>query len=135
VTYDPEVRKRWLDALRSGKYQQAKTVLRTENDRYCCLGVLCEIVDPEGWTPGRVFNADAGVGEPNIPCLAYGGTEVFGVACNYTQMPPEKVLARAGVTYRFAEILAEHNDDGESFADIARRIEALAPGQEPERED
>lgn len=42
----PELKKRWVKALRSGKYKQGKNYLRRqtpEGDRYCCLGVLCEI--------------------------------------------------------------------------------------------
>lgn len=37
---------KWIDALRSGKYEQAVGML--QNDRgYCCLGVACEIFIPE----------------------------------------------------------------------------------------
>jgi hypothetical protein len=40
---DPEVKAAWLQALRSGEYEQGTEMLRTRNDRYCCLGVLCEL--------------------------------------------------------------------------------------------
>jgi len=33
---------KWVKALRSGKYKQGKEYLKRE-DRYCCLGVLCEL--------------------------------------------------------------------------------------------
>lgn len=36
------VKKMWIKALRSGKYKQAKGCLR-DDDRFCCLGVLCDI--------------------------------------------------------------------------------------------
>ena len=42
-----EIKKLWLEALRSGEYKQVKgTLRRMENDEpsHCCLGVLCEIV-------------------------------------------------------------------------------------------
>ena len=39
---DPVLKKKWVAALRSGKYKQGKEVLR-DGDRYCCLGVLCEV--------------------------------------------------------------------------------------------
>ncbi len=32
----------WLDALRSGKYQQGANFLRNAIGQYCCLGVYCE---------------------------------------------------------------------------------------------
>lgn len=37
-----EARRLWVEALRSGEYEQGRTWLR-ENDRYCCLGVACEL--------------------------------------------------------------------------------------------
>lgn len=43
---NPEVKKKWLDALRSGKYKQGKDQLKQEQDgdcAYCCLGVLCDL--------------------------------------------------------------------------------------------
>jgi len=36
-------RKRWVKALRSGKYSQSTAYLKT-SDGLCCLGVLCEVV-------------------------------------------------------------------------------------------
>jgi hypothetical protein len=42
-----EIAKKWVRALRSGKYKQAKSVLKTKTKkglvRHCCLGVLCEL--------------------------------------------------------------------------------------------
>lgn len=46
-----EAKAKWLEALRSGKYQQGTGCLRDENNCYCCLGVLADIVDPAGWSP------------------------------------------------------------------------------------
>lgn len=43
-----ELKDKWLQALRSGEYLQGEHRLATvEGDevRYCCLGVLCEVVD------------------------------------------------------------------------------------------
>lgn len=36
-----EVKKAWLEALRSGNYKQGQSWLK-DGDKYCCLGVLCE---------------------------------------------------------------------------------------------
>lgn len=37
---DPEVKRKWVTALRSGKYKQGRDFLHTRwNDTYCCLGV------------------------------------------------------------------------------------------------
>jgi len=37
-----EIKARWVDALRSGVYNQTRGVLQNEKG-YCCLGVLCDI--------------------------------------------------------------------------------------------
>lgn len=38
-------RKAWLEALRSGKFRQARGQLKSRNGSYCCLGVLCEVAE------------------------------------------------------------------------------------------
>lgn len=46
---DPELKAKWVDALRSGEYPQAQQVLvaidkdSNEPTGYCCLGVLCKV--------------------------------------------------------------------------------------------
>lgn len=50
---NPEWKKKWLDALRSGEYKQTRGMLRRcEEDTgqigFCCLGVLCDLVQKEG---------------------------------------------------------------------------------------
>jgi len=42
---NPEVKQLWLNALRSGKYTQGKSLLRPTESTYCCLGVLCQIAE------------------------------------------------------------------------------------------
>ena len=36
---DAEIKRKWVEALRSGKYEQCKGHLR-QNDAFCCIGVL-----------------------------------------------------------------------------------------------
>ena len=43
---NPEVKQKWIDALRSGDYEQGSEKLRGVNG-YCCLGVLCDIYSRE----------------------------------------------------------------------------------------
>lgn len=38
-----ELVKLWVEALRSGKYKQGRKALRDKHNKYCCLGVLCDI--------------------------------------------------------------------------------------------
>jgi hypothetical protein len=85
---DPEVKAKWLAALRSGQYRQAKHHLRNGNDGYCCLGVLCEIA----------------VADEVIPAGALTGTEtsLTGGLYSYgdgheTDVLPYEVAHWAGV--------------------------------------
>ena len=47
----------WARALKSGQYQQGKGFMRTNNGKYCCLGVAmdialangCEVTATENW--------------------------------------------------------------------------------------
>lgn len=39
---------KWVKALRSGDHEQGIGCLRFQ-DAYCCLGVLCNVMDPDGW--------------------------------------------------------------------------------------
>jgi hypothetical protein len=38
--------KQWVEALRSGQYEQGKGNLN-KNGKFCCLGVLCELLELE----------------------------------------------------------------------------------------
>lgn len=42
-----EVKKMWVEALRSGEYQQGKHHLN-DNGKFCCLGVLCDLAVKDG---------------------------------------------------------------------------------------
>jgi len=44
------VKRKWVAALKSGKYKQGKRRLR-DRKKHCCLGVLCEIAVAEGVIP------------------------------------------------------------------------------------
>ena len=53
-----DVKQKWVEALRSGKFKQGRCHLKWEADdgmRHCCLGVLCElyveVTDHAEWVP------------------------------------------------------------------------------------
>lgn len=48
---NPEVKAKWVAALRSGEYKQGYRNLRSPDDRFCCLGVLCDLAAKEGVIP------------------------------------------------------------------------------------
>jgi hypothetical protein len=41
---DATLKAKWVAALRSGEYQQAREILHVDRQRFCCLGVLCTLV-------------------------------------------------------------------------------------------
>jgi len=43
---NPQIKQKWVSALRSGDYQQGRSYLRTDNG-FCCLGVLCDLYGKE----------------------------------------------------------------------------------------
>jgi hypothetical protein len=121
---NPEIKKEWVSRLRSGKYDQGSMYLRDEDDRFCCLGILCEMAVEN--------NA---VHEPYLKRLVtqrtayvYGSLEEFGIL-------PLEVSHWAGLDDEdpFVEVLyhgeiqtcklSDLNDDGASFKDIADMIE------------
>jgi hypothetical protein len=63
-----EIKQKWVEALRSGKYEQGQRQLR-KGDKYCCLGVLCHVMGGRfngvaQWLPER-YRIAAGLDKPN----------------------------------------------------------------------
>lgn len=96
-----EIKSKWVEALRSGKYEQAKGMLRTQNGKFCCYGVLCEITGVPHSDGGYRFS-DAGICE-TMPC---GSLRVD--------------IESGGMD---ASVLSTMNDEGKSFLQIADFIE------------
>jgi hypothetical protein len=55
---NPQIKQKWVSALRSGDYQQTKGRLRKE-DKFCCLGVLCDLYGKENNVEWEI-NEDSG---------------------------------------------------------------------------
>lgn len=102
-----EIKAKWVEALRSGKYKQALQVLRdTDEGAYCCLGVLCDIIDSSRWdSDGYYLGTDS------------------DEETEYEDMPPESILEVSGLRHDQAEKLASMNDNGIPFTGIAELIE------------
>jgi hypothetical protein len=48
MNMDTDLKTKWVEALRSGRYSQATEVLHDEeNGGFCCLGVLCKVMGAE----------------------------------------------------------------------------------------
>lgn len=65
---NPEIKARWVAALRSGEYRQGDGFLRIhqadDSDLYCCLGVLCDLAVQDGlafWSKPKSSQAAASI--------------------------------------------------------------------------
>lgn len=100
-----ELKAKWIEALRGGKYEQGQSFLRYEG-KFCCLGVLCDIVDPDGWDTNGSH-----IGGAN----SFPDRTVLRI-CNVSEDSGEKEHPLWPLAYM--------NDSGKSFAEIADFIEA-----------
>lgn len=98
-------RAHWAAALRSGKYEQTQGFLHT-NRGFCCLGVLCDLAVPNSW-------------DDHIS----GASDFIYLGDSWDTNPPESILEQVGLTDTEANALAEINDNGHDFAEIAAEIE------------
>jgi len=111
---NPEVKAKWVAALRSGEYKQGTDHLRTNAGCFCCLGVLVDIyAKGHGMTFGQVHDAREDNDLPNADVCAWAA-----LSCDN---PPLKI--NEGVKQA-----SDHNDgngcDPKTFAQIADAIEA-----------
>jgi hypothetical protein len=111
-----EYKAKWLAALRSGEYKQGRKFLK-KNGSYCCLGVLCDVVDPTKWNDD--YDYDYGLGVKGVSAYdGVSGTLPFRIR-EATGFPREDNTGRWA-----AGVLVEMNDEGQySFAEIANYIE------------
>lgn len=94
------MKKKWIAALRSGKYKQGKEKLYVKGS-YCCLGVLCRI---NGLTPAQII-------------------KIKDMSGNINSLLSDYLLKKYGLTSLKQHILANMNDKNMGFAHIAGYIE------------
>jgi hypothetical protein len=117
----PEVKEKWLQALRSGQYQQASAALcavdRDGDHAFCCLGVLCEIMGIERKDPWE-FEEDG----PDTLDAIYRDPSWED---DHTGFPEDRWMEEVcGLRRGEARDVADMNDRGQSFNQIADYIEA-----------
>ncbi len=99
---DRRYKKRWLKALRSGKYKQHRGELcNIEQTKFCCLGVGCKIVRGGSWDEHT---------------FTYAWESQTGVM-------PATLREKVGLSSAAEDHLTEMNDAGKSFRAIADWIE------------
>lgn len=117
---NPRIKKIWVSALRSGELEQVRGKLRKAGNKYCCLGVLCELAVREGVIPPAQWDYNAWSYCGSREYLPYEVRYWAGINAMNPQVfipdpdDPEKTLEST---------LAELNDTGSSFDEIADIIE------------
>lgn len=119
-----QIKKLWVDALRSGEYEQGQEYLKREEEsgaKHCCLGVLCELYEEE-------------VGGLEITSEMAGGSTFYRFD-RRNDFLPMTVAKWAGLTNGNPEVMplaggrcktvADLNDEGKSFLEIADVIEEV----------
>jgi len=120
-----EHRKRWVEALRSGKYEQGKFRLH-RGGKFCCLGVACDISGLGEWI--EEFDNLPDIFDEKEPVTLYGYS-INGFA--ETNELPDEVMEWLGVDAGMVDIddpdkvyLVTLNDEGFDFNEIADVIES-----------
>lgn len=117
MSMKPEVKEKWVAALRGGEYEQGDSQLRSADNRFCCLGVLCDLAEKAGVVEAVSLHDDDG--------YYYAGASAY---------LPRRVQDWAGLEQEDPEVqyededdhrsLSALNDEGETFSEIADLIEA-----------
>lgn len=132
---DPQVKQKWVDALRSGEYQQATGKLKSQ-EGFCCLGVLCDLYAKEHEDAGWEYR---GTDEPSDPtdywyfddqseCLPESVAQWAGIeGLKYTvhvKVLDEDCCYDEDEEDVYCEVdVIDLNDEGSSFKRIADLIE------------
>jgi len=103
---DAQIKEKWVEALRSGKYEQGQSALKRDG-RFCCLGVLCDIIDPSGWS------------EPEKTGYTRYSFEGNSDEC----WIPDTLEEKLGLVGKTGTLMGMNDHDKKSFAEIADYIE------------
>lgn len=107
-----DVRDRWVEALRSGRYRQTTRHLKDETG-HCCLGVLCEVIEYP-WEDMKRVGGDA-----------YDFNSDQTDPCPITSLALVDLFALAGMND------GANGQNRHSFAEIADYIEKSIPVEAP----
>ena len=138
----PDIKAQWVTALRSGHYKQGHGFLRqpddydaqTEPDRFCCLGVLCDLYAQMHPNDGHWHRDAAAISfvvpsdDPTQAPAAYSGYLPASVSAWAGLIEGDPVITTSssiihGTPTTLNSRLTHLNDSGRSFATIADYIE------------
>jgi hypothetical protein len=104
--------RKWIDALRSGTFNQGRGKLRSNRNRYCCLGVACELLP-------KKFN---------IKWVKEKGALLYGLDINKSETDyyrlPEEILDYIGIdNFSETQLIRMNDEEKKSFTKIADFLE------------
>jgi hypothetical protein len=126
-----QIKQKWIDALRSDKYEQGSDKLRSVTG-YCCLGVLCDLYSQEHNVKWKFIGND----ETNLQLMDYWYFDeeseflpesVMNWAELKTPNPNVRVYVEDNEdedNWYYTDELSNINDSGYNFSQIANIIEA-----------
>ena len=111
---NPQIKQKWVSALRSGKYQQTKNRLHNEYG-FCCLGVLCDLYGKENnveWEisedSGKYMFQNKGASLPSS-VRKWADLEYLDPYVNYKKTNTLVGLNDMGFTFNeIADLIEEH---------------------------
>lgn len=107
--------RKWIAALRSRRYKQGTGALRKKGptarsvDRFCCLGVACNIINKDLWVTSELTSDD------NYNYRFKEGLDVGMLRQSY--------LDKIGISRDVQSELIEMNDNRKKFYEIANYLE------------
>lgn len=122
-----EFRALWVEELRSGNWKQGRNRLGTEDGKFCCLGVACELYIRNGGELKKKILDDKSIeySSPESDCSSY-----FFIST--TSYLPDVVRLALGLKYAAGLLISKYrnhdsleqcNDSGCKFTTIANIIE------------
>lgn len=140
ITLKPDIKRRWIEALLSGRYTQGQWYLvkhtsawddQPESTQYCCLGVLCDLAAQDGVVPEYVVH---GTSSDYLPWQASQGHQLpCRAVVEWAATPARPALQDVDQGSPSADWLVPGdidgvslhslNDNGATFQEIARLIE------------
>ena len=130
---NPEIKKMWADALRSGKYVQGTRYLKYETPKgfcHCALGVLCDLAVKAGvaeWLDAAdcdehpaiaslVHVSHCGIAKTSLHTSVADWSGLAGISCTDPELHDDEGLSKLSIS--------EWNDvRGATFHQIAEMIE------------
>jgi hypothetical protein len=116
---DTEAKRAWVEALRSGKYEQGEGALKIERldapPQFCCLGVYCDIAPELEWHNGTAVIVGSDLSQPEHdddwdPEREYYSDHEDGSFFGTTELPTD-LLDALGLT-EDDQVRLIHKNDG-----------------------